>query len=117
MDDGIQKLIRREHVLPHGISKIIAGQIENGVDRRKVTLNVTQLVLYAPQAQAQGFHCHLQKYSTSFLPFSNLRLLAAGYTNPLAISFNEPVNAEARNGAAITIQEPALTLASVPANR
>src|ERR1022692_3720226 len=64
MNDGIQKLIPREHVLPNGISKIIAAQIENGVDRRKVTLNVTQLILYAPQTHAQGFRCHLQKYST-----------------------------------------------------
>jgi hypothetical protein len=61
MNNRIQKLVRRKHVLPHDISKVIAAQFQGGIDRRKVTLHITQLLFNASQTQAQWLHYHLQQ--------------------------------------------------------
>ena len=52
INDGIEKLIRREHVLPHQVSKIITTALEHGIDCREVTLHVNQLIFNASKVQA-----------------------------------------------------------------
>jgi len=59
-DYRIEKLVRSEHVLPHGVTKVITPAIEHRIDCREVTLHVTQLILNAPKMQAQPFHHHVQ---------------------------------------------------------
>src|ERR1039457_1240520 len=43
----IEKLVSREHVLPHRVSKVITTAIECRVDCREMTLHVAQLILNA----------------------------------------------------------------------
>jgi hypothetical protein len=45
----IEKLIRREHVLSHQVSKIITTAPKRGIDCREVTLHFNQLILNASE--------------------------------------------------------------------
>jgi len=61
MDDRIKKLVRRKHILTDGVREIIAARPEDGINRSKMTLYITQFLFDASQAQAQWLHYHLQQ--------------------------------------------------------
>ena len=50
-ENRIEKLVRREHVQSHDIREIVAPQLEQGIDRREMALNVTQLLFDSDEAQ------------------------------------------------------------------
>jgi hypothetical protein len=55
LNDRIKKLVRRKHVLAHGVGKVITATVEYGVDGWKVMLHITQLIFNAPKVQSQRF--------------------------------------------------------------
>jgi hypothetical protein len=61
MDNRIKKLVRRKHILTDGVREIIAAQSEEGINRSKMTLYITQLLFNASQPQTQWLHYHLQQ--------------------------------------------------------
>jgi hypothetical protein len=61
IDNRIKKLVRREHVLPHRVSEVITVQLELGVDRGEMTLDLAQLIINASEAQAQWSYNHVQQ--------------------------------------------------------
>jgi hypothetical protein len=61
IDQRIEKLKRRDHILPYRVSEVITAQVELRVDRGEMTLHLAQLIINAPEAQTQWFYDHVQQ--------------------------------------------------------
>lgn len=56
IDDRIKKLVSREHVLPHGVAKVVTTAIERRIDFREVTLHIPQRIVDALEVQSRPRH-------------------------------------------------------------
>ena len=52
LDNRVEKLVGRDHVLAYYVSEIISPQVKCGIDRREVALHINQLIFNAPETQA-----------------------------------------------------------------
>jgi hypothetical protein len=46
----IKKLVRRKHVLPHGVIEVITPTTQHCIDGREMALNITQFILNASKS-------------------------------------------------------------------
>lgn len=61
INQHIEKLKRRDHILPYRVSEVITAQLELGVDRGEMILDLAQLILNASEAQTQWSYDHVQR--------------------------------------------------------